>query len=82
MAKRSRKPKKEARPGGWAFVLVAFGFGLLCIVVGAVVLLMGSGAEVGETAILPQDVSTIGYWMIGMGVAALALTVFIWRWGS
>ena len=83
MAKKKRKPQKKPQsrgPSGLGFVLGAMGFGLLCIAAGVAIIIFGGGYEQAGAEVATKDVHTTGYWMIGLGVAAMVLTGVIYRW--
>jgi len=84
MAKKRRtrpgKAKPEERPG-WGFVLGGTGIGLAFAAAGFVVLRFGGESSGAAGQVTAKSVSSVGYWMIALGVAAMALTLAIRRWG-
>ena len=90
MSKRKKKRKKRQttaskappKSAGLGFLLGALGVGVLCIVVGIVVLVLGVSYTRGGTEVTAKEASKLAYWLIALGVAAIGLTILIYRMGK
>ena len=82
--KKQRPPSAKGAPkrASIGFLLGAIGIGVLFIIGGVAMAVLGrAGAEASAGAATPQMAKT-GYWLIAMGVAAIVLSVVIYRTGS
>ena len=86
MARRSRKPDARERGASgpwrgsrWAFLGVAYLFGLLCMVGGVLVMAFGGSHGEQSAEVTRGDLVLWGVMMIVLGLAALGLTLLIQR---
>ena len=76
MAKRKSRGIERPISRG-VFFLGAGGFGIACILTGALVLFFGSASGREGAAATPPDVAAAGVILIAIGAVALGLTIYI-----
>ena len=87
MSKQRKKRKKQRPPpskpaesgGGIGFLLGAIGFGVACIVAGVLVIVLSIAYTREGTEMSLTQTSTIGYWLVALGVMAVILSIVIYR---
>jgi len=88
---KQRKKRKKQRPppsrpvgsgGGIGFLLGAIGFGVACIAAGVLVIVLRISYTREGTEMSLAQTSTIGYWLIALGVVAAILSIVIYRTGK
>jgi len=83
MAERKRKPPTRRRSGpSWVPLLLSYGFGLLGIVGGAMVLVFGRADTADDAAVGAGGIVPVGVGLIVLGVLAIGLTAFLHRSAS
>jgi hypothetical protein len=75
VARHRGKSQGRRRLSQWWLVLVGCGVGGLLVAAGVAVRHYGSGFEHGSGGVEGRDVGTVGLYLIGVGVLAVALTV-------
>jgi len=80
MARKGRGPtSRERRRSGGLSLLLAYAFGLLCVVGGVLVLVFGSPHSQDGSEVTAKDLTSLGAGMIVLGLLAIGLTMFLQR---
>ena len=82
--KKRRQPSAKDPPkrSSMGFLLGAIGIGLLFILGGVLLVLLGMRWSASADDASRSKATTTGFWLIAMGVAAIVLSLVIYRTGS